>query len=301
MICVPSGEASVAFARGEGEAADAGDAGQRLAAKTQRGDGRQILGALDFAGGMAFEAEQRVIAAHAEAVVGDANQAASAGADFDGDFLRAGIEGIFDQFLNDAGRPLDHFAGGDLVGDLFGKELDPVHREASLNRESSNRCIVKAVCRQFASDATIHDSRINDYFASGSAKQKIAPRLRLVARPNAAAVVFDDFFADGKAEAGAVGLAEGGEGLKKLVGDFGRDAGAGVLDLGDDLLFVGVKAHENFAAVEHHVGRVVDEVKKNAAQPAGIKKQFDRPAARFGVRCSRICFRFRPAGRARFP
>jgi hypothetical protein len=46
----------------------------------------KILGALDFAGGVAFEAEQRVVAAHAEAVVGHADEAASAGADFDGDF-----------------------------------------------------------------------------------------------------------------------------------------------------------------------------------------------------------------------
>ena len=58
----------------------------------------------------------------------------------------------------------------------------------------------------------------------------------VVALPDAALVVFDDFFADGKAEPGAVGLAERGEDLKQLVGDFGCDAGAGVLDFGDDFL-----------------------------------------------------------------
>ena len=84
-ICVPSGELPVAFARGQGEPADTGDAGQRLAAKTHRGDGRQILGALDFAGRVAFEAEQRIVAAHAGAVVGHADETASAGLDFDGD------------------------------------------------------------------------------------------------------------------------------------------------------------------------------------------------------------------------
>ena len=79
---------------------------------------------------MAFEAEQRVVAAHAKAVVGHADEAAPARADFDGDFPGIGVEGIFDQLLHDAGGALDHFAGGDLVGDLFGKEADAVHVSA---------------------------------------------------------------------------------------------------------------------------------------------------------------------------
>ena len=45
-------------------------------------------------------------------------------------FLAAGVEGIFDQLLHDAGGAFDHFAGGDLVGDLFGKQADAVHRAA---------------------------------------------------------------------------------------------------------------------------------------------------------------------------
>ena len=42
-------------------------------------------------------------------------------------FRAIGVEGIFDQLLHDAGGALDHFAGGDLVGDLFGKKADAVH------------------------------------------------------------------------------------------------------------------------------------------------------------------------------
>ena len=38
-----------------------------------------------------------------------------------------GVERVFDQFLHDAGGALDHFAGGDLVGDLFGQQADAVH------------------------------------------------------------------------------------------------------------------------------------------------------------------------------
>jgi hypothetical protein len=44
------------------------------------------------------------------------------------------------------------------------------------SRELLNRCIGKTVCRQSASDATLHDSRGDDYFAGGSVEQEIAPR-----------------------------------------------------------------------------------------------------------------------------
>ena len=76
---------TIPFARRQGEAADAGDAGEGFAAKTHRGDGRQILRALNFARGMAFEAEQRVVPAHAGAVIGHPHQAAATGLDLDGD------------------------------------------------------------------------------------------------------------------------------------------------------------------------------------------------------------------------
>src|SRR5450432_2223980 len=166
---------AIAFARGQNEAADTGDAGQRFTAKTHRGDGGQVFSFLNFAGRMTFEREQRVVAAHAETVVGDAHEAASAAADLDDDFPGVGIEGIFDELFHDAGGSFDHFAGGDLVGDLLGKKFDAVHAVAWIV-ESLNRGIVKTVCRQSASDATIHGSRNSDYFARGKAKEKIAPR-----------------------------------------------------------------------------------------------------------------------------
>ena len=86
---------TVAFARGEIESADARDARQRFAAKTHRGDRAQIFRALNFAGGVAFEAEQRVVFAHAESVVGHTNQTASAGLNFHGDARGIGIERSF--------------------------------------------------------------------------------------------------------------------------------------------------------------------------------------------------------------
>ena len=84
-------------------------------------------------------------------------------------------------------------------------------------------------------------------------------------------MIFDDFFANGKAQAGAVRLAMRGEGLEKFVGDFRRDAGTGVFNFSEDFCFVSMKAEENFSAVEQDVGGVADEVKKNATQPACIE------------------------------
>ena len=63
------------------------------------------------------------------------------------------------------------------------------------------------------------------------------------------------------------------EGLKQFVADFRGDAGAGVFDFGDDFLFRHLKTQEDFPAMQHHIGGVVNEIMKNAVQPAGIKRQ----------------------------
>jgi hypothetical protein len=88
----------------------------------------EVGGGGDFGRGVAFEAEEGIIAAHAGAIVGDADEAAAGGEDFDGDAGGLGVEGVFDQFLDDGSGAFDDFAGGDLVGDLFGEESDAVHR-----------------------------------------------------------------------------------------------------------------------------------------------------------------------------
>ena len=116
-----------AFASDECEPADTGDAGERFAAETHRGNGGEVFGPVNLAGGMAFETEQGIVLAHADAVVSHADEAASAGLDLDRDPARLRVQGVFDQFLDHAGGPLDHFAGSDLVGDLFGEEPDAVH------------------------------------------------------------------------------------------------------------------------------------------------------------------------------
>jgi hypothetical protein len=78
---------------------------------------------------MAFEGEQSVVADHAAAVVGDANEAAAASLDFDADACGAGIEGVLQELLDDGGGAVDDLAGGDLVGNLVGENADTAHAE----------------------------------------------------------------------------------------------------------------------------------------------------------------------------
>ena len=111
------------------QARDRGDGRQRLAAKTQRGDGEQVLDVAQFAGGVAFEGQQRVVAQHAAAVVHDADQPPAARFHLHAQIRRAGIERVFQQFLDHRRGPLHHFARGDLVGNLVGKNANAAHEE----------------------------------------------------------------------------------------------------------------------------------------------------------------------------
>ena len=70
-----------------------------------------------LAGGVAGEGQRQVVGDDAAAVIDDADQLGAALLDLDVDAAAAGIDGVFEQFLDDAGRPFDDFAGGDLVDD----------------------------------------------------------------------------------------------------------------------------------------------------------------------------------------
>ena len=64
---------------------------------------------------MAFDRQSEIVGVHAGAVVGDADQRATARFDRDLDPPRAGVERVLDQLLDRRRRPLDDFAGGDAV------------------------------------------------------------------------------------------------------------------------------------------------------------------------------------------
>src|ERR1700761_8751840 len=74
-----------------------------------------------------LDGEREVVRLHALAVVFDQDEIGTAGRYCDIDAARPGIERILDQFLDGAGRTLDHFAGGDAVDGSF-REAANLHR-----------------------------------------------------------------------------------------------------------------------------------------------------------------------------
>jgi hypothetical protein len=67
---------------------------------------------------VARQRDRQLIRAHAGAVVAYANKANAAVLNIDVDALRAGIETIFNKFLDDRSGTLDHFAGGNLIDEF---------------------------------------------------------------------------------------------------------------------------------------------------------------------------------------
>jgi len=111
----------------EQQARDRRDRWQRLAAEPERGYREQVLHIAQLAGGMALEGQQRVVPQHAAAVVHHADQPPAARFHFHPQVRRAGVQGVFQKFLDHRRRPLHHFPGGDLVGHLVGKNADAAH------------------------------------------------------------------------------------------------------------------------------------------------------------------------------
>jgi hypothetical protein len=76
---------------------------------------------------MALEGEQRVVAAHAVAVVDDANEFAAASFDLDTNAGGSGVEGVFEELFDYGCGAFDHFTSSDLIGDLIGEYVDLAH------------------------------------------------------------------------------------------------------------------------------------------------------------------------------
>ena len=62
-----------------------------------------------------LKGQQRIVAIHSVAVVGDANEFAPAGFHLDADAMGAGIERVLQQFFHHRGWTIDHLAGSDLI------------------------------------------------------------------------------------------------------------------------------------------------------------------------------------------
>ena len=70
---------------------------------------------------MPLESHAGIGFAHALAVVDHLDQGFTGIVHNKPDLIGPRVYGIFQQFLYSAGRPLDHFAGRDLVGDVIGQ------------------------------------------------------------------------------------------------------------------------------------------------------------------------------------
>src|SRR5215470_9361507 len=84
---------------------------------------------------MALEGEESVVTNHAAAIVRNLDELFAAGFDLDANACGASIERVLEKFFDDGGRSLHHFAGGDLVGNGFGENVDAAH--AVVSRQSS--------------------------------------------------------------------------------------------------------------------------------------------------------------------
>ena len=117
----------VRFTSGQPKARDAGDAGQRFAAKPKRGDRRQVGRRPDLARRMPLQGKERVVAVHPAAVVHHPHQRNPAAPDTDFDFARPGVDAVFDQLLDHRRRSLDHFARRHLTGEDFRQQANAAH------------------------------------------------------------------------------------------------------------------------------------------------------------------------------
>ena len=83
------------------ESRHTGDARQGFAAKPECSDRLKVGSRANFAGCMSLKRKQRVIAAHAAAIIDHANQRNSPATNSDSDVASTGVETVFNQFLDD--------------------------------------------------------------------------------------------------------------------------------------------------------------------------------------------------------
>ena len=112
------------MARGDLEARHRRDRRQRFTAKAERDDRAEIVGGRNLAGRMTRQRELQLGGGNSAAIVAHAREPHAARLDLDFDAVRAGIETVFDQLLDDGSRPLDDFAGGDLIDEVVVEDAD---------------------------------------------------------------------------------------------------------------------------------------------------------------------------------
>ena len=98
------------------------DGRQCFATKAQAANIQKII--CEFGGAMPFNRKFKVVDRHARTVVGDPHQRLAAGGSRDFNACGTRVDRIFNEFLDDARRPLDHLTGRNTVDHRL---LQPLH------------------------------------------------------------------------------------------------------------------------------------------------------------------------------
>jgi hypothetical protein len=91
------------------------DGAEGLPAKTQGGDGVQIAGVVDLAGGVPLKCQGAVLRLDPAPIVRNPDLFDAAALDLDGDHGGAGIDGVFDKLFDDGNGAFNDFTSGDPV------------------------------------------------------------------------------------------------------------------------------------------------------------------------------------------
>ena len=75
-----------------------------------------VIDLADLTGRLPFRSHDGIVAVHARAVVGNADELASTGGHDDIDPRGTRIKRVFEEFFDSGGRAFDNFACGDFVG-----------------------------------------------------------------------------------------------------------------------------------------------------------------------------------------
>ena len=76
---------------------------------------------------MPFKTEQDIVTIHTRAIIHDPKQAGAAAFYLDRYSTTPCIKTVFKQFLDHGGRAFHNFTGGDLIGQMIGKETNTGH------------------------------------------------------------------------------------------------------------------------------------------------------------------------------
>ena len=134
------------LARGQAKPGNARDAGQSFAAKAEGGDGGEVGGVSDLAGGVTFERKERIVALHSTAIVYYPDDGNAAAPNQDVDLACAGVDAVFHQLFDHRSGTFHHFAGRDLTGDDLWEQANPAHLIANCRLPIAD-CEIDSVAR----------------------------------------------------------------------------------------------------------------------------------------------------------